>query len=512
MTEQLTNETLYQEWDDVVRLIESANRFGSLPFVEDRDVKERLAQILQYVGFYPYCSYRTAGAGAGRTFLECGGLRYNLVTGSVRVSWRLRAVRLIEGFRGWLFLCRSALRPGQRTQPVAWNVLLGMTPDSILHEDSDSRFIKFCAEGPITPLQDTARLLVQVSGIQLLNPGLRYAQAPLHSIFSHMPLNVWRRLLTCAAGLLRLLIAACTALGHGQRTLLAREYVEGALVAALDRAGALGSVLFTNSAYGEQPLWMRNAPSRRFKVHEIHYSQNTQPMSRKDTGPAREFPGFRHVRADVHWVWTEGYARRMQLAYPGCEAHAVGPIMWYLKGHNAEASSGAQRIIVFDVVPPHKEWVRRLGIAPSYYSVDRMLAFIEGIIRVRNRVADRTGKFLEIRIKHKRLPAPEVHDDRYLDAVENHLEAENGFKMLAPQTNLLEYLKEGDIAVAIPYTTAAYLACLTGGSAVYFDPDGTLLPEYEPLDRLSFASSESELFDRMLAIVDTRSSVQQNEP
>lgn len=506
----LTNETLYAEWDDIVRLTESANRFGSLPFVPDQDVQQRLVQILQATGFYPYCAYRTTGSGSGRAFLECHGLRFNLLTGEVHVSWRLRLGRLIEAFRSWLFICRSAMRPGARSEsPASWSVLLGMTSDSVVHEQSDRRFADFCARGPIAPLQDIESLLVQASGVSLQNPRVRYLDSPFHFIFAQLPIG--KRLLTCASGMVRFLIVAFAVLGHGRRALLARDFVEAALIAALDRAGALKSVLFTNSAYAEQPLWMRNRTNRRFRVHEVHYSQNTQPMRKKGTAPAREFPGFRHVRADVHWVWTDGYAARMRISYPESEVHAVGPIMWYLRGSGESASASAPRIIVFDVVPPHKEWVRRHGIAPSYYSPDRMLAFVEGIVRARDRVAAATGRFLDISIKHKRLPTPDVHDDRYLDTVEGYLRSGRGFSRLAPDTNLLEYLQEGDIAVAIPYTTAAYLACLLGASAIYFDPDGSLFPEYEPQDRVSFASSEAELFERMISLVGSPATSQNPE-
>jgi polysaccharide biosynthesis PFTS motif protein len=264
-------------------------------------------------------------------------------------------------------------------------------------------------------------------------------------------------------------------------------------VRAIDRVGLVESVVITNSSFGAQPLWMRPHSKRTFRVHEIHYSQNTAGFRYIADSMGDQYPAFRHVRVDKHWVWTPGYKTRLEsLGHLG-RTHVVGPIMMYLPGPALHHSDDEFRIAVFDVTPVYSHKATQIGAISNYYSTENMLSFIDQIVEICEDVERLGHKRARILLKHKRSFTKNFHDHRYLECIDRLAQDNDSFEVVPYDNNIFSMLASCDLSISIPYTSTAYVSSHMHKPAIYFDPTRLLFPTYEPAPFLEFASGRIEL-------------------
>lgn len=496
----------YNRFAELVKTVEPfvAASAPSFAGYESAVVGRRLLQRLVDVGLQPFLRHAAYRAqlrldpfcSRERT-LRCGGLTFNLQRGCVAVGASLW-LRSLGSFVAhwarilwrvsWVCLC------GARRDRNPATLVFGVGQGDIVQRGSDERFARFCRNGPVPPLATAGRLIVQSSAsIASSQPKwLCYAKHPLFALLAEWgmtPTEVLRFIVehfAILAGYLR----AC--ISWAPLSLLARDLAFHALVAHLNRAGALEATVITNSDYHLQPLWMRALSGRRFATHMVWYSQNSFPFVYKADGVRSYLPNHRYIEVDHIWVWTPGFAHYLNKVGARGTCHVVGPILWYLPEKTTSIGrTPVPRISVFDVTPMTPASAHRFGLLFNYYSVENTIAFVRDILAVRDDLEERHRCRIEVLIKHKRTPTG-IHDRAYLDWIRAMSES-GRIRLVPPDTNIYSMVSESIVAVTIPYSSPAYVAAALGIPSIFYDPTGTLVPSYEEVHGLQYAAGISDL-------------------
>jgi polysaccharide biosynthesis PFTS motif protein len=274
---------------------------------------------------------------------------------------------------------------------------------------------------------------------------------------------------------------------------LGRDFAYHSIVEYLNHLKLIDAVVITNSNYSAQPLWMTDLFRRQFKTHMIWYAQNTKPMVYASDQLRADFPNYRHMRVDEHWVWTDGYAAYLKsLLVPG-EIHVVGPILWHLP-EPIESKIKSQElvtIVVFDVTPVRDEVAEGIGMIGNYYSAKNMNSFLDGVMNCKEHIERDIGKQVKVILKHKR-GYNSGHSLEYIEHIEK-LQATECIELVPFNANIFSLISDADIVVVVPYSSPAYVAHMLGVPSIFFDSSCGVFPVYDEEVDIWFASGEKEL-------------------
>lgn len=431
----------------------------------------------------------------GRT-ITCDGLKLDLEAGRATPTVSRWVKSVAEFWAHWLRVLLASLWHAARAPRTGTTEPAGLLFGIGVEDLADEGLARFCDEGPIMPLREAGQLIIECP-LQVAHARatrIRYARNPwlcLDRLAPPMFLDLLRFLvehLEVAGAFVR------ASLVHPLSCLLAKDLAYHALVARLNRCGAIASVVTTNSNYHAQPLWMRALPGRQFRSHMVWYSQNSVPLVYR-TGDVRAIvPSHRYLEVDEMWVWTDGFAAYLRTTGARGTIHVVGPIIWHLP--DAGPAAGPRndpRIAVFDVTPFTLPYVRRLGLTPRlyYYHPENARKFIEDILEVRDELQRRLRRKISVALKHKRTPTP-FHDQDYVATI-RRLADTGRIDLIPPETDLYSLIRSSALVLAIPNSSPALIAAHMGVPAVYYDPTESLLPVHEFADRVHFASGKREL-------------------
>jgi hypothetical protein len=430
--------------------------------------------------------------------LELSGLTVSTQDGHISISFRLFCSALKDFGLHWLLALLSilTLMPRIRVRgPVT--LVLGVGTESVFPGGSGQRFIEYCDGGPITPL-NTGDILVQVGPTMKsgTNERIQYAKYPFHALAASAPLKPLRRLSLLFSHLAMPFYYAWSFLRNPVSVLLSRDYAQAPMLSALNNIGAIQSIIFTNSNFSIQPLWAR--AKRNYKTHMVWYSQNTIPFVYKEDKIVSDLPNYRHMCMDEHWVWTHAYKRYLEtrLAQTG-PIHVVGPIIWCLPEQQGKTDGQTDTIIVFDVTPVSDQYAQSIGVLDNYYSPATALRFMQGILSTVEQVQAIIGRKLTIRLKHKRAYSV-THDRGYIAYVAAAIHSKK-IEIIPYDENIYSLAAASDVAITIPYSTAAHIPSTIGRVSIYFDPTDDLLPSTIEEDIL-FVSGEVALMRTLMKI------------
>ncbi len=438
--------------------------------------------------------------------VDCSGLRFE-TDRSVTLSLGLFLRAFAEFVLHWLhalaaiLLCLR-LRP---SDTASITLAFGIGTENLIADGSDARFLAYCRHGPIVPLVEAEMLVVQaVQRVTSTEPDrVRYHRFPLFAALRWRGLGplAWLRALT--SHVVALVSFGWSVMRCPSAIILWRDAAYHAAAAALDRAAGLRAVVLTNSNNASQPLWMTDLQDRRFRTHMVHYSQNSIPIVYAADPVRSNFPGYRHIRVDVSWVWTEGYAKYLKgIGVPG-EIHPVGPILWYLlRPAPTDSEYEDIRIAVFDVTPIRNDVELRIGEINNYYSTANMIRFIEDILYACAKMEQATGKRVRILLKHKRTYKPD-HDQDYISLIEKISGPGQAVELLPPDANMYSLISGCDLTLVIPYSSPAFVATSLGCQAIYYDPTMELQPVYDKQPFLTFVAGRDNLVNALRRVLDS---------
>ena len=439
----------------------------------------------------------------------CAGLRISGASGRVRIGPMLMCRALMTFAAHWLhvlwvFVLAFVRRAGARGPAT---LVFGVGVEDLRANGSDARFVEFCRKGPVDPFRAAQRMVVHTAAdIRSSHPtSLEYHRFPLHALVAGNRVD--------AAGMLGFLASHFRALAKYARavascplvSVLGRDFAYQPMVEWLNARGLIDNVIITSTNFAAQPLWMRDFPGRRFKTHMVWYSQNTLPFVYAFDPVAAATPAHRHLTFDETWVWTPGFGDFLRGIGIQAPIRAVGPILFYLPERgDDQGPRGGYRIGVFDVTPAESGIARRLWVRYNYYSAANASKFLQDIVFARNAIDSASGAQSQISIKHKR-PHAATHDLEYLRFVDELIRSEPLCGLAPADSNLYSVIGACDLVVVMPWSSPAYVAQQLGVPAIYYDPSGELLPTYERLPGIEFASGRESLCERMRLVLEQKS-------
>lgn len=497
----------YIAFDRLVKRVETwaVNSIPAVGNYRSSSVTSRLLQRIVEIGLNPFiqeCANRSEKGVDVLTHLDgimkCGGLVINTSTGITKPASRLYTRSLAEFTRHWLYVLAVFVLSVFRFKKAdggSATLLFGVGSATVNEESGDTGFVEYCMKGPIEPLA-RARCIIVESARKLVSTWpehVKYARSPLIELVKRNPpaFSHFSWFISLHLGMLVSYLFAATRCPI--ICVLGRDFAYHALVASLNQRGLLDAVIITNSNYAVQPLWMKDLPGRRFMAHMVWYSQNTIPFVYAQDPVKADLPNYRHLRVDVSWVWTEGFADHLgKLGIPG-EIRVVGPILWYLrKPFETVRNYDKIRIAVFDVTPVKLEVAVKIGLVYNYYRAENMMKFIEDVHTAGTAIQEQTGKRVKILLKHKRSHNP-IHDPQYIALIEKLTGLEQSLDLVPPETDMFSFISSCDLAIVIPYSSPAYVANSVGVPAVYYDPTCELMPTFENAPWISFAAGRENL-------------------
>jgi hypothetical protein len=413
-------------------------------------------------------------------------------SGAVAVSVG-RVLRAERDFCAHWIYALSAIVTGSwsRRSTTSASLVYDLTDADVMSDGSDVKFVAFCRTGPVMPLREGQRRLIEADQARTSSApdDFEYCRYPLVELAKQARLGSAARfgmLLRHLALFLsyHLAIARMPAL-----VLVAREFAYTAVAAALDARGVLSAVVLTCSSYRHQPLWAR---ARKAPVHMVWYAQNWKPTQKIAGDIESDYPTTRWIRADVHWVWTAAFAAYLRSLIPG-DFRAVGPILWRLP-EAASPNPARVSITVFDVPAVSDEIMRDLnGEITNYLSPANLKTFIGDIVRLKSALQDELGKRVTLSLKMKRGFQPD-YARGYFDYVDDLVR--DGAITVAPAgQSVFQAIAQSHLAIVYPYTSPAYVAERAGVPAVYYDATGTIRRHTFADDQaaIAFAGNPEEL-------------------
>jgi hypothetical protein len=490
-----TTGELYADYDRLIRKVEQRLQSSRpcFPGCDDAQVAARIVQRIVEISSDQYLQTALDRAALANPILHVAGLHIDQIRGSVTVSVKLWLRSLFDFASTWgyfLFVLIAAVVRGTRQQSSSATLMLEAPAGC---EESDAAFAKFCRQSGIAPLARATHLIIAAR-----SPPGRSAEPS----FTYTPRPLVRLVQTClrkrdqVALLVRHLTAPFAYLratfGCSLAVLLGRDAALIPLVRRLDERALIDALIVTTSSFTSQALWMKGLSKQRFRLHTLWYSQNFIPKMYRGEHHRSDLPSARHIRSDVHWVWTEGFASYLRKLDPNAEVHVVGPILWYVPERVSGLGRERFKVALFDVTPL-PDGHTAFGAAKNYYSVRTISKFISDIVQVCDEIQDATGSEVAILLKHKRAPKVGRHASAYVDFISELGQRRPGFRLVDHRTNVFGLLQECDLSVSVCYTSTAYVAASLRKPALYYDPFAELIPVFEESEFVHFASGFDEL-------------------
>lgn len=498
---QLTTGKIYTDYDELIKRVEEWVDLKNPRIVgcEDSHVKARIVQRVVEVTNEEYTQHSIKHAnilsqspGQDSGLIVVGGLRICTKTGRVKISPGQGCKNIALFFISWLYLLMFLVAAIFRRSPHALSAVT-LLMEGGGYEDDDSRFVRFCRQGPIDPLSTAKHIIVRtkIPPRSVIDPSFSYTSQPINFLISRY---------LCRSTRFSILIKHLgtpffylkTLFNCSVNVLISRDLAVVPIVRLMDSKKLIDAILVTTSAFASQSLWMKGLMNQQFKLHMIWYSQNFIPKTYIGEKTNSNLPAARHMRVDVHWVWTEGFKSYLRELKQTSQIKVVGPLLWYLPEKKLYFGDSCIKVAVFDITPvPDERTV--FGAAKNYYSVSTIEKFMLDIISICDDITTSTGKNVLVLLKHKRMPIIGRHDSTYLKFLERLISVKTNFKMIDHRTNLFDLLEECDLSISVPYTSTAYVAASIKKPGIYYDPFAELVPRYEVNEFISFASGPIEL-------------------
>jgi hypothetical protein len=373
----------------------------------------------------------------------------------------------------WLLCLFSIIVVKKNSKGNSPTVLVfGVGLYSLFGKDDDEQFVTYCRNGPIDPLRDASRVLVEALRQEnsMIDGGFFYLKRPLITLIREARIGFWRRswLLLKHVALFFAYLSAVLRLPH--LSLIGKDLAYSSIMFELDRCKLIDAVIFTNVYAGSQPLWSRVLHNGR--THMVWYSQNHKPVSYNFDNLDSDHPSMRWLRVNAHWVWTSSFANYLRSFDHGGTVNVIGPIMFYLPVRTLPESSSI-KIFIFDNPPFSDDLALKHGQVSNYNHPDNMFIFIRGVIALKCELEKYFGKSVAFHLKTKR--GYNINYDRgYFDYIED-LDAKGVITIEHHSVNMYSLISGANLVIVYPFSTPAYMADYLDVPSIYYDPTGSII-------------------------------------
>lgn len=453
-------------------------------------IKKRLAQALAMHLTVPFIQMQLDSrygehpvqSGELASELRCAGLQINTLTGKVNLSAKLMFVGIGKFLVLWLVVLLIFLRSFFSLKPAFGKATLvyGVGAADLFYGGNALRFEEFCRVGNLDALRKATRYVV-LSAKPVLSTNeaqFIYCRSPLLTLFERNKLGFVDSFLFLADHFSCLLTYFSLVFRLPVSCLLWRDFADDAVALSLNRRNLIETNIITNSNWVVQYLWMTCLPGRSYLTLMALYSLNSSRLVFKSEPlNVAEHPSLRHLNVDCVLIWDTFYAKELKRLGVLCATEVVAPILWYSPEmtQSRPSTSAALRICLFDVPPRHAVALRDLGLSGSYYNAEVMMRFLDDVLAVVSSISRKSAIEVEVILKHKRVQY-HGNDDYYYQHVDQLLSDNLNMFLAKEDSNLYTLISSCDVAIAIPYSSPAYIAAHLGVPSIFYDPTVELDP------------------------------------
>ena len=199
---------------------------------------------------------------------------------------------------------------------------------------------------------------------------------------------------------------------------------------------------------------------RNYRTNMIYYAV---PMSVSRVSYNKiyfEYEFYKNVNyCDIHWVWTDDFAKSLARKSKNIIVKPVGPIMFKIR-EDTRIKRRVNQIVIFDVSP--LKHVKKT----TFYQMDLITKFFEDIIKVKNDLA-KTNEF-DIILKPKRAIGSS-HLRSYRQML-NRFQNNADLKILDWNANPYALIAESVLTISIPFTSIALIGKEFDTKSIYYYP------------------------------------------
>ena len=428
-----------------------------------------------------------------------GGVRFNTSSGKVSLHIKLWSTLLAKFIALWSYCLlvgvRSVFNKKENDLPAV--ILYGVPETEVIVEGSDRRFLDYCRTSPIKELAEAQRIVVELySPIEPSDVSFAsYSRFPLASLALSSGMRLAELVKFIYSHIASLIAFLKASFIYPVSALLWQDIAMHACAESLNRRGLIKNVLYTNTNWLQQPLWMTDLTARQYGALLVLYSLNTYRLMFKGESKLTNHPGMRHVRADQILIWEKDYERFLEVESLDLLTRIVPPVVWYQEPDALPIPPDYElRICVFDITPNSAAESRRRGMEGEYHSRDTLLKFIQDVVECSDFLNEACNMPCRTLIKHKRdRRIIERSDLHYLDKVESLVKGRADFELISKNINLFELIAGCHLIIVIPYSSPAYIASYLKTPAIFHDPTGQLLHNFPLSEYVVGSSSTTEL-------------------
>lgn len=446
--------------------------------------------LMQRIVKISLCPYGSAADLLGKTSDSCipaPGTKINctrayLETGSghVTITPKQWLANQFDFLLHWAFCFISILTVKNiNKSDLPATLIFDVGQECLIKDGNDEQFVNYCRMGPITPLREGKRIVVQsvLKNFSSCSRDFSYSRRPLNCLLQETRLGFLGRSRLLLNHSISFFSYMSAAFRLPQFSLLGRDIAYSSIFFELNRRGLIESVVLTTGSYHSQPLWMRELPPS--KVHMVWYSQSAEPIIYASDNVASYIPNFRWIRAGVHWVWTNAFAEYIRGFACNATTRVVGPIVWYMPELSVPAKNELQ-IAIIDV-PPFEDGIALLdGVFPNYFHPKNLFSFVKDVISLRQELEKTFHLPVSFVLKPKRpfnaliLNGCAAEDSNYSDYLEK-LAIAKLITLENPSKNLYSMISGSRLVIVYPFSSPAYLAEYLNVPSIYYDPTGTIV-------------------------------------
>ena len=456
-----------------------ARIFGACGYPSEA-LLDRLMQRLVEVSLYPYSlavsTLRKTSSNCFPVFgtrINCGCAFLETGSGKITITAKQFLSNQLDFFLHWAF-CLLAIfavkKAGGNDFPAV--MVFGVGEDSLFVDSNDEQFVSFCRSGPIGPLRNGKRFLVQSASKNLSScqPDFIYSRNPLIELLRRANMGFLGRLQLLANHFIILFSYELAVFRLPLLSLLGRDVAYSSISFELDRRGFIESIILTISSYTSQPLWVRRLC--RAKVHMVWYAQNFKPVVYVADNLESYVPSLRWIRVDTHWVWTNAFAEYLRSLGHDKAIEVVGPIVWYLPEINTPPKNVIE-IVVFDISPFSNEVALGGGHITNYNHPDNLFSFVRDVTSLKSGIEKIFHLPVSLRLKTKR-GYKTGYDRTYFDYLEK-LNSSGSISLGDHLINIYSLISRSHLVIVYPFTSPAYIADYLNVPSIYYDPTNSIM-------------------------------------
>lgn len=441
---------------------------------------DRLMQRIVEIALSPYVAAIKNACAGGNSVLPVRGVRINcgrflmeIGSGEPTVTVRQFLSNQLEFCVHWAYCLVSIFMVKSRATNLSAVLVFGVGEESLFVEKSDERFVDYCRNGPIAPLREGKRFLIQSmsTNASSCQPAFSYFRHPLIALLREVRLGILGRAHLLANHLCLFCAYWFAAFRLPQLSLLGRDFAYSTITRGLDRRELIEAIVLTISSYASQPLWLRELS--RARVHMVSYSQNWKPIIYAADRLESDVPNLRWIRADTHWVWTHSFADYLQSLCHAKSIEVVGPIVWYLPEIRSPREDLIE-VIIFDVPAFSDEVAVGCGELTNYYHPDNLYSFVRDIVSIRAKMESAFGLPVKLKIKTKRGYNCSAFDLAYFEFLER-LNSVGHISLEHHSTNMYSLISASRLVIAYPFTSPATISDVLRVPSIYYDPTGSIV-------------------------------------